>query len=183
LEIRYDSVVYNLQRVRGKLDPTVEPKTRKSRRSVGLPLSVVQTLLEHRQGQREERIRLRPVWQDSDLIFTSQVGSPLDPSDASRDFRAFLARHELPKVRFHDLRHAAGSIMLKNGIPMYTVSRILGHSNIATTVDPYGHVEEKAFDEAAAAMGRALGWCWNAAQWLSPIVINCVCRGIPSATH
>jgi integrase len=151
------SVVYNLQRVRGKLDPKVEPKTRKSRRSVGLPPSVVQTLLGHRQSQREEKIRLRPIWQDSDLIFTSQIGSPLDPSDVSRDFRAFLARHELPRIRFHDLRHAAGSIMLKNGIPMYTVSRILGHSNIATTVDTYGHVEEKAFDEAAAAMGRALG--------------------------
>jgi site-specific recombinase XerD len=47
--------------------------------------------------------------------------------------------------------------MLKNGVRMYTVSRILGHANIATTIDIYGHVEEKAFDEAAAAMGRALG--------------------------
>jgi site-specific recombinase XerD len=40
---------------------------------------------------------------------------------------------------------------------MVTVSGILGHSNIATTVDIYGHVEQAAFDEAAAAMGRALG--------------------------
>jgi integrase len=151
------SVVYNLQRVRGKLDATVEPKTRKSRRSIGMPPSAVRTFLEHRQSQRELRIKHRPLWQDSDLIFTSQIGSPLDPSDVSRDFQAFLTRNKLPKIRFHDLRHAAGSIMLKNGIPMYTVSRILGHSNIATTVDTYGHVEEKAFDEAAAAMGRALG--------------------------
>lgn len=71
--------------------------------------------------------------------------------------RCFLVRHDLPSVRFHDLRHAAGSIMLKNGIPMYTVSRVLGHSNVATTVDTYGHVEEKAFGEAAAGMRRALG--------------------------
>ena len=40
---------------------------------------------------------------------------------------------------------------------MVTVSRILGHSNIATTVNIYGHVEQAAFDEAAASMGRALG--------------------------
>ncbi len=150
------SVVYNLQRVRGKL-VLVEPKTEKSRRRVGLPPAVVQALLDHGARQRKEKLRQLPLWQDSDLIFTSQIGSPLDPSDVSRDFRAFLARKGLPRVRFHDLRHASGSIMLKNGVPMVTVSGILGHSNIATTVDIYGHVEQAAFDEAARAMGRALG--------------------------
>ncbi len=150
------SVVYNLQRVKGKL-VLVEPKTEKSRRTVGLPSAAVEALRAHRRRQTEERLRLGPVWQDSDLVFTSHIGSPLDPSDVSRGFREFLARHELPRVRFHDLRHASGSIMLKNGVPMVTVSGILGHSNIATTVDIYGHVEQAAFDEAAVKMGRALG--------------------------
>ncbi len=144
-------VVYNLQRVRGKLDPRVEPKTEKSRRTIGLPPGVVDALSAHRERQRNDPIR------HMDLIFTTQVGSPLDPSDVSREFRAFLERKSLPRVRFHDLRHAAGSIMLKNGTPMHVVSRILGHSNIATTVDIYGHVEDLALDEAAVAMGRALG--------------------------
>ena len=47
--------------------------------------------------------------------------------------------------------------MLKNHVPMHVVSRILGHSTIATTVNIYGHVETEALDDAAAAMGRALG--------------------------
>jgi site-specific recombinase XerD len=55
------------------------------------------------------------------------------------------------------LDDAAGSIMLANHVPMHVVSRILGHSNIATTVDIYGHVEDLALDDAAVAMGRALG--------------------------
>lgn len=151
LDAGHLKVVYNLQRVRGKLDPRVEPKTEKSRRKVGVPPAVVQALTDHRERQRNDPIR------HMDLIFTTQVGSPLDPSDVSRDFRAFLQREGLPHVRFHDLRHAAGSIMLKNGTPMHVVSRILGHSNIATTVDIYGHVEDSALDEAAVAMGRALG--------------------------
>ena len=151
------AIVYNLQRVRGKLDPTVEPKTPKSRRKVTLPPSALQALQDHQGSQRREKLRHRPLWQDSDLIFTSQIGSPLDPNDVSRDFRAFLERNELPAVRFHDLRHAAGSIMLKNRVPMHVVSRILGHSTIATTVNIYGHVETEALDEAAAAMGLALG--------------------------
>jgi integrase len=151
------SIVYNLQRVRGKLDPTVEPKTPKSRRRVSLPLAVVDALLEQQARQRKEKVRFRPLWQDSDLIFTTQIGTPLDPSDVSREFRAFLVRNELPVVRFHDLRHAAGSIMLKNGVPMHVVSRILGHATIATTVNIYGHVEDEALDDAAATQGRALG--------------------------
>src|SRR5439155_3502503 len=151
------SIVYNLQRVRGKLDPTVEPKTPKSRRAFSLPPAVVEALLEHQGRQRKEKLRVLPIWQESDLIFTSQIGSPLDPSDVSREFRAFLKRKELPSVRFHDMRRAAGSIMLKNHVPMHVVSRILGHSTIATTVNIYGHVETEALDAAAAAMGQALG--------------------------
>jgi integrase len=151
------AIIYSLQRVGGKLDPTVEPKTEKSRRRVGIPLSVVQALQAHRQRQREAKIRFRPLWGDSDLVFTTQIGSPLDPNDVSRDFATFLERNRLPKVRFHDLRHAAGSIMLKNGVPMHVVSRILGHSNIATTIDIYGHVEDGSLDDAAVRMGQALG--------------------------
>jgi integrase len=75
----------------------------------------------------------------------------------SRDFRAFLERKGLPAVRFHDLRQAAGSIMLKNRVPMHVVSRILGHATIATTVNIYGHVEDEALDDAPAAQGGALG--------------------------
>lgn len=156
LDVGRLSIVYNLQRVKGRLDPTVEPKTPKSRRTVSLPPAVVTALQEHRQRQRELKIKHRPLWQDSELIFTTLVGSPLDPNDVSRDFRAFLERNCLPAVRFHDLRHAAGSIMLKNRVPMHVVSRILGHSTIATTVNTYGHVETEALDEAAAAIGRAL---------------------------
>lgn len=151
------SIVFNLQRVKGRLDSTVEPKTTKSRRTVSLPPAVVAALQTHRQRQRELKIKHRPLWQDSDLVFTTLIGSPLDPNDVSRDFRAFLERNGLPGVRFHDLRHAAGSIMLKNRVPMHVVSRILGHSTIATTVNIYGHVETEALDEAAAAIGRALG--------------------------
>jgi len=76
---------------------------------------------------------------------------------AKRRFGQELERKGLPVVRFHDLRHAAGSIMLKNHVPMHVVSRVLGHSTIATTVNVYGHVEDDALDDAAAAQCRALG--------------------------
>ena len=92
------SIVYNLQRVQGKL-VLVEPKTEKSRRTVGLPPAAVEALRAHRRQQTEERLRLGPIWQNSQLAFTSQVGSPLDPSDVSRAFRSFLESHELPSCQ------------------------------------------------------------------------------------
>ncbi len=151
------SVVYNLQRVRGKLDPCVEPKTELSRRTVSLPPAVVQALQDHAARQRKEKLRHLPLWQDSDLIFTSQIGSPLDPSDVSRDFQAFLVRKGLPKVRFHDLRHSALSIMAGQGVLPHELMRIAGHSKIATTMEIYVDAKDEALDAAAVKMGRALG--------------------------
>lgn len=151
------SVVYNLQRVAGKLDPHVEPKTRDSRRTISLPPAVVRALLDHGARQRKEKLRHLPLWQNSDLIFTSQVGSPLDPSDVSRGFREFLSRKGLPRVRFHDLRRSAATIMAKQGVLPHDLKRILGHSKIATTMEIYVDSGDEALDEAAAKMGLALG--------------------------
>ena len=151
------SVVYNLQRVRGKLDPCVEPKTEQSRRTISLPSAVVQALLDHGARQRKEKLRHLPLWQDSDLIFTSQIGSPLDPNDVSRGFQEFLTRKALPKVRFHDLRRSALSIMAKQGVLPHDLMRIAGHSKIATTMEIYVDSGDEALDEAAVKMGLALG--------------------------
>ena len=151
------SIVYNLQRVRGKLDPHVEPKTEQSRRTVSLPPAVVQALQDHGARQRKEKLRHLPLWQDSDLIFTSQIGSPLDPSDVSRGFQEFLARKSLPKVRFHDLRHSALSIMASQGVLPHDLMRIAGHTKIATTMEIYVDSKDEALDAAAVKMGLALG--------------------------
>jgi hypothetical protein len=61
-----------------------------------LPPVALQALDEHRRFQREAKIRYRPLWHDSDLIFTTQIGTALDPNDVSRDFHAFLERNGLP---------------------------------------------------------------------------------------
>ncbi len=150
------SVVYNLQRVKGKL-VLVEPKTDESRRTVCLPAAVMEVLREHGARQRKGKLRHLPLWQDSDLIFTSQIGSPLDTSDVSRGFQEFLVRKGLPKVRFHDLRRSAASIMAKQGVLPHDLMRILGHSKIATTMEIYVDSGDDALAEAAVKMGLALG--------------------------
>lgn len=150
------SVVLNLQRVNGKLQ-LVETKTEKSRRTLAIPAPVLAQLAAHRLRQNDERWQAGTYWQESGLVFTTTLGTPLDASDVSRGFQAFLSRHSLPKVRFHDLRHSCASVLLSLGVGPKVVQEILGHSNIATTMNTYAHVMPEQFMEAAEAMGRALG--------------------------
>jgi integrase len=58
----------------------------------------------------------------------------------------------LPKIRFHDLRHTAASLMLNHGIPVLIVSKRLGHSKPSITIDVYGHLIPSQQEEAARLM-------------------------------
>lgn len=51
-------------------------------------------------------------------------------------------------VRFHDLRHSCAGYLLSEGVPLKTVSDILGHSQISITADYYGHISPRAQREA-----------------------------------
>jgi integrase len=73
-----------------------------------------------------------------------------------RQFRALVQRAELPRIRFHDLRHTAATLLLLQGINVKVVSEVLGHSSIAITLDLYGHVLPDMQQQAADAMEQIL---------------------------
>lgn len=130
----------------------VEPKTRSGRRAIKLGEGVLQALREHLERQQKEQDVGGERWVDYDLIFPSKSGTPLDPSNLRLDFARVLQRGGLPKIRFHDLRHTAASLMLNHGIPVIVVSKILGHSKTSITMDIYGHLSNEMQDEAAQLM-------------------------------
>jgi integrase len=88
-------------------------------------------------------------WTDLSLVFPSGVSTPLTASNIRRAFRKLLAASGLPKIRFHDLRHTAASLMLNHGIPVLIVSKRLGHSKPSITLDVYGHLIPSRQEEAA----------------------------------
>jgi integrase len=145
-----------VQRVDGKLQ-AAETKTDSSRRNLSLPQSVVAALRAHRIRQLQERLLAGITRQDSGLVFTSHRGTPLEPRNLLRDFARILQRAQVPRVRFHDLRHSAASLLLAQGIPMRLIQEILGHSSIAMTADLYAHVAPTLMREAAAKMDALLG--------------------------
>lgn len=91
-------------------------------------------------------------WQDYDLLFPSSVGTPGDPSNLRVDFLKVLYSANLLRIRFHDLRHTAASLMLNNGIPPIVVSKMLGHAKPSITLDVYGHLYFEKQNEAAKIM-------------------------------
>jgi integrase len=151
LEAATIRVTQALQRVNGRLD-FVEPKSQSSRRTIPLPATVARALRAHRSRQLEERLAAGARWRESDLVFTTSVGTPLDCRNVTRRFQAALEGAGLPRLRFHDLRHTAASLMLAQGVPPRVVMETLGHSQISLTMNTYSHVIPALQREAADRM-------------------------------
>jgi integrase len=83
------------------------------------------------------------------MIFTTNIGTYLDQTRVSREFKQILRENGLPDLRFHDLRHTSISLLLDMGTPVNTVQRRAGHSKASVTTDIYGHVMAHSQDAAA----------------------------------
>lgn len=133
-------------------------KTAKSRRQVTLTRAAVTALRRHRVRQNEERMALGTGWTDIDLVYANAVGRPVNASNLLHQrFHPLLKRADLPRIRFHDLRHTYATIALGRGVPLKVVSDTLGHSSIAITADTYMHVTPSMSRAAADAMDAVHG--------------------------
>jgi integrase len=146
------SIRQQLQRIDGELKVT-EVKTEKSRRSINVPKSLVEELKAHKSAQTKTRLET-PVWHETGLVFTSAVGTALDPRNVAKRFTSVCRKAKVGKWHPHELRHTAASLMLANGIALQVVSDILGHASIRITSDVYGHVLAPQRQEAAEVMAR-----------------------------
>ena len=134
-----------------------EPKTRKSRRTIRLTSRALIALKAHRKRQLEEMMKLAGLRQDQGLVFTTEAGSLINPSNLrQRSFAPLLERAGLPHIRFHDLRHTCATLLLSQNTHPKFVQELLGHANIAITVDTYSHVVPGMANHTARAMEDAL---------------------------
>ena len=132
------------------------PKRGKAR-VVRLTSTAVAALEGHRAEQNEERTRAGSLWQETNLVFTSTVGTPVDVGNLTyRSFRPLLKRADLPRIRFHDLRHTCATLLLSRGTHPKIVQEMLGHANISMTMDTYSHVLPDMQEKAVDAMDDVL---------------------------
>ena len=144
------AVQRQLSDLRGKLELT-EPKTSRSRRTVALPKVAAEALRRHKG-------RLGAVPHPTALVFTDARGGPIRRQNLlRRSFRPLLARAGLPRIRFHDLRHTAATLLLGQGVHVKVVQEQLGHSQISVTLDTYSHVLAPMRRDAASRMDEVLG--------------------------
>jgi integrase len=154
---RFLSVVNTLEKP-GPTPAFGEPKTRASRRRIGLTDRAVDALRRHRPAQTKQRLQAGSAWIELDLVFTNQQGGPMDGHNLSaRNLPRLLASASLPLIRFHDLRHTAATLLLTKGVHPRKVADMLGHASVAITLDVYSHVVEGVDDDAVSALNEALG--------------------------
>ncbi|MBN6058323.1 site-specific integrase, partial [Nonomuraea sp. RK-328] len=160
----------SLQRLRGDLDPetgrrrgrlaVVSAKTEGSDATLAIPRAVVTLLRQHKVEQAAERLAAT-VWADPGLVFTTSVGTPIEPRNANRAWNALcdevaITRPDGKRVRIHDLRHTAATWLHGQGVDMKTIQGTLRHSRLATTSEIYTHLTEEVQRRAADSMDGAL---------------------------
>src|SRR6266487_657373 len=159
-DINFEQAMLQVRRIftrtKGNRYIEAEPKTEKSRRSIVLPALVVDLLSQHKIKQLQVKLEAGEGWQEHDLVFSTSLGTPLNPSKVVDRFKFLLKKAGLPNIRFHDLRHSAATILLKMGIHPKVVQELLGHNQISMTMDIYSHVMPAMQKDAVSKLNNAL---------------------------
>jgi len=142
------------QRTGGGLRLT-ELKSEKSRRTIALPLQLVAALKTHRATQLHERMIAGSAWHDGDFVWCQANGRPIGAHADWDEWNALLKAAAIRRVRVHDARHTAATLLLAQGVDQRVVMEILGHSQISMT-SRYAHVLPHVMVDAAERIGQAL---------------------------
>jgi len=133
-----------------------DTKTKSSRRSVNVPEQMTPLIMHQKKLQEADRRHLGKAWVNSGFIFTTKLGTPIEPRNLLREFKGLCHEAGLGDWHLHELRHSAASLMLANGVKLQVVSEVLGHSSIRMTADVYGHILDPDREAAAAVMDSVL---------------------------
>ena len=135
----------------GSVYHLVPTKNSKGRTVTPAPF-VMELLRTQRKRQIEWRLKAGPLWEDTGLVFTDELGHHLMPHTVYHNFKHIVTNMGLPDVRFHDLRHSYAVAAIRSGDDIKTVQGNLGHATASFTLDVYGHVTDQMKRESANRM-------------------------------
>ena len=115
-----------------------EPKTWTSYRKIPMVDNIIPILKNHMQSQRVHMID--PKWNPNDLVFCSSKGTIIEANTVNRYLNQIIKRAELEKFSMHALRHTFATRMMEAGVPAKVVQEMLGHKDVALTLNTYTHV-------------------------------------------
>lgn len=137
-DVDLEHKVINVKHSYNPLHGMSEPKTASAKRAISISDELVSVLTNHyhRTGGKPD-----------ELVFQNKSNKPINRQNLlTREFYPALHRAGLPKIRFHDLRHTYATFLISMGENIKFIQRQLGHANITTTLDTYGHLMTEAYD-------------------------------------
>lgn len=141
-----------LQRAGGVL--RVGPvKSDGSARFVAMPTPCVEAFRRHQEQQAQERLVAGAAWHETGLVFTTPLGTPIEPANVNKIFLELSGRGGIRRIRFHDLRHSCATLLYELGVPIENIQDVLGHSTPVSTKTLYVDGSEKVRRAAADRLG------------------------------
>ena len=144
--VNFETETFTIRRTVSKVSTIVakdKTKTASSRRSFPMTPEIKELLLSLKAQQKKDKKFYGNTYFKSDYVFRWEDGRPFSPDYVSRKFRQLLKHYDMPHIRFHELRHSSASNLLNMGFSLKDVQEWLGHSDIKTTANIYGHLDSK----------------------------------------
>lgn len=161
-DVDFDNNIINVRRTscytakKGTYTDTT--KTRRSKRAIKFPQTVMDLLKKFKAEQDNEILRIGDKWVETDRLFTKWNGEPMQNGTPYFWLGEFCEKHDLPFYGLHSFRHLFASLLVNNGVDIVTVSGALGHSTVSTTTNVYCHMIEDAQTKVSDAVSNALNF-------------------------
>jgi integrase len=155
LEAAELAVAFHLQRVRRQLLHR-ETKTESSEAILPLPDICAAALRGRRDEQANRRDEMGKDWHESGLVFTTRLGSPVEPRNFHRDFKARCRKSAVREISVHTTRRTCASLLVTLDVHPRVAMQILRHSQIAVTMNVYSEAPSKATRTALKRLGKQL---------------------------
>ena len=128
------------------------PKTKASRRTIPLTPKLKEILAEQKRQQAQSRILAGSEWQEHGLVFSTELGTPLEGRNITRTLHRVLKDAGIEQLGVHALRHTFATRAMEAGMDLRTLSEILGHANITLTLQLYAHSTTESKRNAMKSM-------------------------------
>lgn len=144
----------------GKLITVVKDraKNKSSHRTLPLVPAFRELLLRLLEEQQRNKLLYKKSYSDEyvDYIYVNKLGERIKPGYITQHFPIVLEKHDMRRIRFHDLRHSCASLLLANGVGMKEIQEWLGHSHYSTTANIYAHLDYSSKMSSAQVISNTL---------------------------
>jgi site-specific recombinase XerD len=120
---------------------------------LALSTHVAEVFRQHKARQRDEREAAGERCQDTGLVFTTRVGTAIEPRNMNRHLDRLCELATVSRIRFHDLRHSCASLLYDQGVSIENIQDVLGHSSPTVTKTIYVEATRKVQREAVDRLG------------------------------